>query len=86
MVYVKEISKLAPPLPSVVYTPYAAGSNCLAAPRDFASPVAWYEDVDCHFVVMHKVWTEVWEVAPAQGTLAGLGIAGIIVQVGSNGE
>lgn len=30
------------------------GSNCLASPRDFASPVAWYEDRDCDFNVMHK--------------------------------
>ena len=41
---------------SLISTDARAGSNCLASPRDFASPVAWYEDRECSFSVMHKVW------------------------------
>ncbi|KAG1652959.1 hypothetical protein FOA52_008495 [Chlamydomonas sp. UWO 241] len=31
------------------------GSNCLAAPRDFASPVAWFQDTDGPFTILHKL-------------------------------
>eukprot|EP00955_Chlamydomonas_euryale_P096839 365037-Chlamydomonas_euryale.AAC.5 len=31
------------------------GSNCLASPRDFAAPVAAYEDIDGPFTCMHKL-------------------------------
>lgn len=30
------------------------GANGLASPRDFLSPVAWYEDRRCKFLVVHK--------------------------------
>eukprot|EP00803_Ostreobium_quekettii_P003922 evm.model.scf_3626.1 EVM.evm.TU.scf_3626.1 scf_3626:474-4330(-) len=30
------------------------GANGLANPRDFLHPVAWFEDRQCHFTVMHK--------------------------------
>ncbi len=42
-------------LPALPLVLLCAGSNCLANPRDFASPVAWYEDHECSFTVMHKV-------------------------------
>ena len=31
------------------------GANGLANPRDFLTPVAWYEDVETEFVVLNKV-------------------------------
>lgn len=31
------------------------GSNGLANPRDFLSPVAWFEQRECHFTVIHKL-------------------------------
>lgn len=30
------------------------GANGLASPRDFMTPVAWFEERECHFTVMHK--------------------------------
>lgn len=30
------------------------GANCLASPRDFAHPVAWYEDRAVDYTVLHK--------------------------------
>lgn len=32
------------------------GANGLANPRDFKSPVAWYEDRDCDYTVINKVF------------------------------
>lgn len=32
-----------------------AGANGLASPRDFKSPVAWFEDRACEYTVMHKM-------------------------------
>lgn len=31
------------------------GSNGLANPRDFLTPVAWFEQRACHFTVIHKL-------------------------------
>jgi hypothetical protein len=31
-----------------------AGANGLASPRDFLTPVAWFEERECNFTVMHK--------------------------------
>lgn len=30
------------------------GSNCLANPRDFETPVAWYEDKDEEWTIINK--------------------------------
>lgn len=32
----------------------SAGANGLANPRDFETPVAWYEDRECDFTVIAK--------------------------------
>lgn len=37
------------------------GANGLANPRDFYTPVAWYEDVETEYVVLNKVrWVAGW--------------------------
>ncbi len=35
--------------------PLAPGANGLANPRDFKTPVAWYEDVEGDFTLLNKV-------------------------------
>ena len=37
------------------------GANGLANPRDFVSPVAWFEDVDAPTVVVQKFLGQLWE-------------------------
>jgi len=39
------------------------GANGLANPRHFAAPVAWYDDRECHYVVMHKLEGQVFSAA-----------------------
>ena len=40
-----------------------AGSNGLADPRHFQTPVAWYEDKSCHYLVMQKYEGELFSAA-----------------------
>ena len=40
-----------------------AGSNGLADPRHFQTPVAWYEDRSCHYLVMQKYEGELFSAA-----------------------
>jgi homogentisate 1,2-dioxygenase len=37
------------------------GANGLAAPRDFQTPMAWYEDRECSFTVLHKLCGQVFQ-------------------------
>ena len=51
------------------------GSNGLANPRDFETPVAWFEDVEGKFELVQKfggnLWTTVpWPIAARCGRLA----------------
>lgn len=40
-----------------------AGSNGLADARHFQTPVAWYEDKSCHYLVMQKYEGELFSAA-----------------------
>jgi homogentisate 1,2-dioxygenase len=39
------------------------GANCLANPRDFLAPVAWYEDLDGDFELLCKYQGHLWQAA-----------------------
>ena len=39
----------------------SAGANGLAAPRDFQTPVACFEDRECSFTVLHKLCGRVFQ-------------------------
>jgi homogentisate 1,2-dioxygenase len=41
------------------------GSNGLANPRDFETPVAWYEDADVPFEIVHKFGGRLWTTTQA---------------------
>lgn len=38
-----------------------SGANGLAAPRDFQTPVAHFEDRECGFTVLHKLCGQVFQ-------------------------
>ena len=40
---------------------FVLGANGLAAPRDFQTPMAWYEDRECSFTVLHKLCGQVFQ-------------------------
>ena len=50
-------------IPSVSPLNPSAGSNGLADPRHFQTPVAWYEDKSCHYLVMQKYEGELFSAA-----------------------
>ena len=40
---------------------FLPGANGLAAPRDFQTPMAWYEDMECSFTVLQKLCGQVFQ-------------------------
>lgn len=48
------------------------GANGLAHPRDFLTPVAWYEDRECDYTVIHKLEGELFSGKAPRSIEAGL--------------
>ena len=56
-----------------------SGANGLAAPRDFQTPVAWYEERACDFTILHKLGGQLYQARPrhAQQSMRGDGGTGL---------